>query len=212
MRKGRQLMQWLLAFAIGALALLFFRATAITLCVVEGPALEPFLLQGDRVVVNRWSYGLRTGVDSGLFAYGRLLRQMPQRGDVVAIDAPGDRSGAFLLCRCKALPGDTITVKGELLLVPGKTATCASQDYYLMEALPSRSSIRQDDDSRYLGLVAECHIVGKAVCVLYSFDDTQGWMAGFRRGRFCRTIPSIPVAHPQTIPVTHPQTTVAPQP
>ena len=85
---SRNTIRWLAALGAGALAALLFRATMLTLCKLEGAAFEPFLLQGDRVVVNRWSYGLRTGADGGLFGYGRWLRQPVRRGDIIAIDIP----------------------------------------------------------------------------------------------------------------------------
>ena len=60
-------LRWFIAFLTGALGMLLFRATVATLCVVEGDALAPLLIAGDRVVVNRWSYGLRTGGKNSIF-------------------------------------------------------------------------------------------------------------------------------------------------
>ncbi len=63
--------KFILAFAVAALCMLAFRSLAFTLLTVDGNALEPVLRRGDRVVVNRWSYGLRAGGNGSLFSYGR---------------------------------------------------------------------------------------------------------------------------------------------
>ena len=87
----RSLLKFLGALFIALLAMLAFRAIAFTIYTVPGEGLEPAFLRGDRVMVNRWSYGLRTGGE-GLFAYGRILRQPVKRGDLVAVnDSTGIR-------------------------------------------------------------------------------------------------------------------------
>lgn len=184
---SRNTIRWLAALGAGALAALLFRATMLTLCKLEGAAFEPFLLQGDRVVVNRWSYGLRTGADGGLFGYGRWLRKPVRRGDIIAIDSPVDSLPGIFLCRCRHLPGDTLRLNGELFTVPGIRPTCSREDYYGVESLSSRSPV-----SRFIGIVAERHIIGRAVCVLYSHDDTQPPFSGFRQDRFFATIVTEP--------------------
>ena len=57
----RQLLKTLITLAVAIVAMLLFRAAVVTVCCVEGDALQPVFLAGDRVLVNRWSYGLRTG-------------------------------------------------------------------------------------------------------------------------------------------------------
>ena len=170
-------LRWFIAFLTGALGMLLFRATVATLCVVEGDALAPLLIAGDRVVVNRWSYGLRTGGKNSIFDYGRIGRQPVGKGDIVAIEWK-EGNGGIVLCRCVALPGDTITVRQQQLIVPGKVATCADEDYYLMETMGRRAS---GEESR--AIIADSHILGKAVGILFSHDDSKAPMKGFRKER-----------------------------
>ncbi len=172
-------LRWLAAFAAAALGMLLFRATVATLCVVGGTALEPQLLPGDRVVVNRWSYGLRTGSRDGLFGYGRLGRQPIAKGDIVAMDSPLKGVTGIFLCRCTALPGDTVRAGGDLLVVPGRKATCADEDYYWVEAVAGGAHM----GSRQFGFVPESSIIGRACLVLFSHDDSKPPLTGYRSGR-----------------------------
>ena len=171
-------MKFILALIAAALLMLAFRALAFTLYVVGGSGLEPELCRGDRVLVNRWSYGLRTGSRDGLFRYGRVCRSEVERGDIVAFDSPVDSVGGVFVCRCSALPGDTIRQNGDLLLVPG-LATCADENYYWMEAIGDELPI----DSRVFGLVPESSIIGRVCMVVYSHDDCRPFYSGYRSGR-----------------------------
>ena len=67
--------KFLLALATAFVTMLAFRALVMTVCTVDGKGLEPVFQAGDHVVVNRWSYGLRTGEKGSLFDYGRICRQ-----------------------------------------------------------------------------------------------------------------------------------------
>ena len=65
----KQLIKFIITFAVAAVVLLLFRAMVVTLYTVNDTALQPEFMLGDRILVNRWSYGLRTGNDDGLFRY-----------------------------------------------------------------------------------------------------------------------------------------------
>ncbi len=171
--------QFALALLAATLVAAAFRAFAFTLYTVEGRSLEPELVQGDRVLVNRWSYGLRTGGGQGLFSYGRLLASPVERGDLVAFDIPeGGRDDVFV-CRCKHLPGDTMRTDKGVFIVPGKEATCATEDYYWMEAVGNDGRF----DSRTFGPVPESRIIGRVCLVVYSRDGNRPLREGFRRER-----------------------------
>ena len=64
----RNAVKFLISLGAAFFVLLLVRALALTVYIIPDRTLEPTLLQGDRVIVNRWSYGLRTGGDS-LFRY-----------------------------------------------------------------------------------------------------------------------------------------------
>ena len=66
----RSTVRTLVAVAIAAAVLVAFRALVFTLYTIPDNSLAPSLVAGDRVVVNRWSYGLRVG-GKGLIGYTR---------------------------------------------------------------------------------------------------------------------------------------------
>lgn len=170
-------LKFVIAFATAFVLMLAFRALAFSLYTIEGQALAPRYLNGDRLLVNRWSYGLRVG-GGGLMPYGRLMRSSVSRGDVVMFDIPNDSLQGIYVARCKAIPGDTLPTKEGPLLVPGRV-TCAPQDYYWMEAITPNNPA----DSPHLGFVAERNIIGRVVGVLYSHDDSKSIFEGYRPER-----------------------------
>lgn len=168
--------------------MLLIRAAVVTVCCVEGDALQPLFLAGDRVMVNRWSYGLRTGGNS-LLSYNRLWRSPVERGDIVAVNDPTDSlvtsvdERRVLLLRCKAVPGDKApsTLHSPLSThqIPGRHS-CADMDYYLMEPLsPSTINVQ-----RSTLLIPEDHVIGRAFLIIYSHDPSQSLLDGWRTERF----------------------------
>ena len=159
----KALWKFCLALCIAFVAMLAVRMLGFQVCGIEGDALLPHFRRGDRVLVNRWSYGLRTG-DGRLFPYGRVARQPVERGDLVAFeDAKG---GRLLIGCCKGLPGDTITVEAALL---GDTAD-------LVLTVPSLENC--DRENAYyiedIGVVPEHLVIGRATLVLYNLEQGGG--------------------------------------
>jgi signal peptidase I len=79
-------------------------------------SMKPTIEEGDRVVVNKLAYDLKIP-----FTMVELMRWSdPRRGDVVVLFSPAD--GVRLVKRVVALPGDTIEMRDNQLLVNGKAA------------------------------------------------------------------------------------------
>ena len=168
----RNTFKFLLALAIAFAVMLAFRSLVMTVCMIEGDGLAPQFIAGDHVVVNRWSYGLRTGEKGGLFDYGRICRQDIKKGDYIAFE---DSLGQVLICRCTALPGDTIMKN---VVVPG-LVNCADQDYYWVEPVGKNNPL----SSRQLGFIPEQRIIGRACLVLYSRESSAPFWKGYRSER-----------------------------
>ena len=152
----RSTLKFLVALAVAFIVMMAFRALVFTIYTIPGSQLEPAFKAGDRVMVNRWSYGLRTG-GSGLFSYGRLCWQAINKGDLVAAD---DSIGNVSIGCCTALPGDTIRWQERTIIVPGK-ANCAKHNYYLIDRL---------------GLVREEQIIGRVFLIVYNrHPDSTFW-------------------------------------
>ena len=76
---------------------------------IEGPSMEPTLLNGDRVVVAKFSFGLFLPLaEKAVTSWG-----MPDAGDVVIIKSPAD--GVDIVKRVVGLPGDRIEMRNDVL-------------------------------------------------------------------------------------------------
>ena len=151
-----------ISLALAMVLMLAFRTLVMSVHGVTGDGLAPLYQNGDRVLVNRCSHGLRIE-GNGLLPYSRLMRRPVRRGDIVAFSAPGDSLGGLMIARCAAVPGDTILTAGGMLMVPG-VMNCSKADYYWLESVNADNPA----DSRHLGFIHERNIIGRVVRVLYN--------------------------------------------
>ena len=117
-------LKFVMALTVTILLMLAFRALAFTVYTVRGTALEPAFSDGDRVLVNRWSYGLRTG-GGKMFRYVRWVARPVERGELVVFNNPADTARPVsrrnaMAYYCKGVPGDTVRAGNATLVVPGK--------------------------------------------------------------------------------------------
>ncbi len=82
---------------------------------IPSGSMEPTLLVGDLILVNKFSYGLRLPVLNTKF----IELGEPQRGDVVVFRYPRDPSLDYIK-RIIGLPGDEIAYRGKQLTVNGE--------------------------------------------------------------------------------------------
>lgn len=155
-------LKYVIAFALAFLLMLLFRTLAFSIHGVTGEGLKPLYHDGDQLLVNRLSYGLRIE-GNGLLPYSRLMRQQVKKGDIVAFTVPIDSIDGIYIARCKAVPGDTVFTNKGTLVIPG-LKSCADADYYWLEAVNEQNPI----DSRHLGFIHEQHILGRVATVLYN--------------------------------------------
>lgn len=82
---------------------------------IDGPSMEPTLLDGDRVVVAKFMYGLFLPFsDEAVFTWDK-----PDIGDVIIIKSPADNID--IVKRVVGLPGDTVQVQRNRVLRNGKS-------------------------------------------------------------------------------------------
>ena len=156
-----------LAWFVSLLALFFVlifgfvRPVVAAPSIIQGPSMEPTLMTGDRVLVEKIGY-----------RFGD-----PERGDVVLIQ--GESGEEDLIKRVAALPGETVSVRGDTVYVDGEPlpGARASRD------LPGFSGLRttvppdhvyvlgdnrdQSSDSRYFGPIPEDRIKGEALATFW---------------------------------------------
>ena len=115
MKGKRNKLKWIGALAGTLAAVLLLRAFALTWCLIPSTGMENTLYQGERIAVNKWSYGLRLP-GMKLWGYHRIRPQAIGRGDVVVFNNPAEihttpaDCRALFISRCIGLPGDTIWV------------------------------------------------------------------------------------------------------
>ena len=112
------MIQLLKAVLIAAALVVLIKVFAFTSCTIPSTGMENSLLRGERVIVNKWSYGLRLPL-MGMTGYHRLAARGVERGDIVLFNNPAgkgtiDRRELFIN-RCIGLPGDTLMLNGQLI-------------------------------------------------------------------------------------------------
>ena len=105
----RTVFRWIFAVLAIVAVIVMLRTFVVTTYRVTSAGMENRLHRGESVLVDRWSYGLRTPLE-GLFGYHRLNEKAVGRGDVLVFDMPavGTTDGDMLIGRCVAVPGDVV--------------------------------------------------------------------------------------------------------
>jgi signal peptidase I len=93
--------------------MLVFRSAVADWMVVPSGSMNPTIVEGDRILVDKAAYGLRVPFTTVRLSAG----EDPLRGDIVIFDSPED--GTTLVKRVIGLPGDTVEMRQERLLVNG---------------------------------------------------------------------------------------------
>lgn len=93
---------------------ILIRILVFELFEIEGPSMERTLLNEDRVVVLKYTYGLwLPGMSESLIHWGH-----PNPGDVIILNSPMD--GEDLVKRVVGMPGDTIEVREGIVYRNGR--------------------------------------------------------------------------------------------
>lgn len=83
---------------------------------IPSASMRPNLVEGDVVFVNRLAYNLKVPLTDIVLQH----TGEPQRGDIVTFSSPLD--GTRLIKRIIALPGDTVAMRDEQLILNGRAA------------------------------------------------------------------------------------------
>ena len=117
--------------ALFLLLMMGFRSAWADWMTVPTGSMNPTILEGDRIWVDKHVFGLRIP-----FTLTRLTSGAdPARGDIVVFDSPSD--GTTLVKRVAAIPGDTLEIDGEILIVNGQPASYRPGDLRHLQQLLS---------------------------------------------------------------------------
>jgi signal peptidase I len=174
------------AAVIAVLLALFIRTFVVQAFKIPSGSMEPTLLVGDHILVNKFIYGIRNPFN------GKTIIPVcePHREDVIVFVYPEDQTKDFIK-RVIGLPGDTLDFEDHKILINGKPFADKHAFYSRSEEKggnfgnPARfgplvtvptghyfvmgDNRDQSYDSRWWGFVGEDAIKGKAFIIYWSW-------------------------------------------
>lgn len=109
-------------FIILITLLIIVRGAVADWYAVPTGSMKPTIIEGDRVFVNKVAYGLRVPFSETIIT----LWSGPERGEIVVFYSPED--GTRLIKRVIGLPGDTLELRDNKLLINGKFVVYSPAD------------------------------------------------------------------------------------
>jgi signal peptidase I len=170
------------SIVITAIIALFATTFAVQAFKIPTGSMEPNLLIGDHLLVNKFIYGLHSGFLSKLLPY-----KEPQRGDVIVFKYPNSPEVAYVK-RLMGMPGDKIEMVGRTLYVNGQALKEPYTQYIDPESVYAHFGPYQvppdhyfamgdnrdnSQDSRYWRYVPRDYILGKALVIYWSFETPR---------------------------------------
>ena len=112
----REIMSWVVPFAIALLVTLVLKKYVIINADVPTGSMENSIMPGDRLIGNRLAY----------------LKQGPERGDIVIFEFP-DNEEELYVKRVIGLPGETVDIIDGEIYITGDGETMLLEEDYLKE-------------------------------------------------------------------------------
>lgn len=116
---GRQWREWRWYAFFFCFVWVPLRSAVIDYNPVPSGSMNPTILEGDVVWVNKLAYGLRVPLTQ---VYATRWAE-PRRGDIVVVLSPAD--GTRLVKRVVGVPGDTVALRDNRLVLNGRTVDYA---------------------------------------------------------------------------------------
>jgi len=169
---GEEVKDWVISILIAVVLAFFIRYFIVELYMVEGPSMQPTLISGERLVVNKFIYRFKA----------------PEKGDVLVFRYPKDPSRDFIK-RVIAVAGDTIEIKDNRIFLNGQLQNetyildkdhSTYRNYPLATVPEGRIFVMGDnrnnsEDSRFsdVGFVPLDMIKGKAILIFWPMDNIK---------------------------------------
>ena len=189
--------EYLESIVVAVILALFIRTFAIQAFKIPTGSMEPNLLIGDHLLVNKLVYSPSLGP-----LESRILGKRPiERGHVVVFKFPEDPSRDFIK-RVIGLPGEMIEIRDKQVFVDGKPldepyahfieaplrpddpeyglrSTDSIRDSWGPQVVPEGQLLVLGDnrdnsrDSRFWGFLPEDQVKGRALLVYWSYEATR---------------------------------------
>jgi signal peptidase I len=117
--------------------MLMFRSAWADWMTVPTGSMNPTILEGDRILVDKHVFGLRLPWTLTRLTDGRD----PQRGEIVVFDSPAD--GTSLVKRVVGVPGDIVALDERGLMINGEYADYSPGDTALLNSLLTTTQARR---------------------------------------------------------------------
>ena len=199
MGKKRFIKEYLEPIVIAVFIALFIRAFIIQAFKIPSSSMEPTLLVGDHLLVNKFIYGIRIPyTDTKLFQYKK-----PGRGDIIVFIFPKDRSKDFIK-RVIGTEGEKVAIVHNKIYINDKLIDdpwgrfimprTSIEDYGPVRVPESSLFVMGDNrdnsqDSRFWGFVKLNEVKGKALIIYFSWDsNAQDLLDKIRWTRFGKLI------------------------
>lgn len=120
------------------LVMLSVRSCAVTSYLIPSSGMENALYQGERILVNRWSYGLRLPL-MGWLGYHRIGQGKVRKNDIVIFNNPANYREKVIsnretyIGRCIGTPGDTLYVDSLFQVLPSEQLSADQKFIYSYE-------------------------------------------------------------------------------
>jgi signal peptidase I len=186
MEKKKLVKEYLEPIVIAVLIALFIRAFVVQAFKIPSSSMEPTLLVGDYLLVNKFIYGIRIPyTDIKFFQYKK-----PERGDVIVFIYPKDPSKDFIK-RVIGTEGEKVEIIQNKIFINdrviddpwGHFQTAGLPEYYLQAienfgpvVVPKDSLFVLGDnrdnsqDGRFWGFLQVNAVLGKAFILYFSWD------------------------------------------
>jgi signal peptidase I len=199
MGKKRIIKEYIEPIVIAVLIALFIRAFIVQAFKIPSSSMEPTLLVGDHLLVNKFIYGVRIPYTNIKF----FQYKKPHRGDIIVFIFPKDRSKDFIK-RVIGTEGEKVAIIHNKICINDKmiddlwghfTITRPSIEEYGPVKVPEGFLFVMGDnrdnsqDSRFWGFVNINEVKGKAFIVYFSWDsNAQKLLNMIRWTRFGKLI------------------------
>lgn len=124
--------EWFEALVIAVLVATILRMFVVESYRIPTGSMEKTLLAGDFLFVNKFVYGARVPFTDIRFPKVDDV----QRGDIIVFKFPRDRSLNYIK-RCVALPGDTLQIKEQQLIVNGQPQQLPPHAQFIGTRMPA---------------------------------------------------------------------------
>ena len=198
MKKRR--LRWLKVTVAVLVSVGLVKTLLVTSCFIPSAGMENSLYQGEGVLVNKWSYGLRLPFQSW-WGYRRIGASRVEKGDIVVFNSPMPHEEhtavecrPLYISRCIGSAGDTLMLNKDLIQVEGPVFSPDAKELYVYPA---------DQEERLLAMLDTLGIQGNLLAgytedgsYIRSFSYYESYLISQKVGK---SLPLVPLneRHPE---------------